>query len=348
MGNSKISVIIPMRNEEKYIGKCLDSILDSDYENGNLEILIIDSISEDKSAEIVCTYQLEFPNIKLFKNKNIFTPFAFNIGISNSTGNYIFIVSAHCEYDNDYFSMLVKYAEKLDADAVGAVSKTVILNITKTSLAIKEVLSHKFGVGNSYFRIGANSIKEVDAISGCYHKSVFKKYGAYNEKLIRNQDIELNKRIKNGGGKLYLIPYTSYSYYVREHFTDLAKNNYSNGFWNMLTAYYTKSFTSLSLRHFIPLLFILSLLVPLITSIVYPSFIWVAVVSLFSYYLLIISTSAMINFKKRTGNFIHLIICFSVLHLSYGAGSITGGISVLYKFFINKMNLLLDMKLRKK
>ena len=64
-----------------------------------------------------------------------------------------------------------------------------------------------FGVGNSDFRTGVNAVKEVDTVPfGCYKKEVFEKYGYYDERLVRNQDIELNKRIVNGGGKIYLVP----------------------------------------------------------------------------------------------------------------------------------------------
>lgn len=330
MVNKKISIIIPMRNEKNYISACIESILDSDYNQEYMEIIIIDSMSSDNSKMIVDEYVLKYKNIQYYQNPNVYTPFAFNMGIVNSSGEYIFIVSAHCKYDKDYFTVLVKYALELNADAVGAVSKTAVLNKTLKANSIKSVLSHKFGVGNSYFRIGVDELTEVDAISGCYHQNVFKKYGLYNEKLIRNQDIELNKRIKNAGGRLYLIPYTSYTYFVRENFTLLSKNNYSNGLWNILTAYYTKTLNSLSLRHFIPLLFVLSLILPLVLSIVIPKFIYVALISLSSYLLLVI----IMSFKLRdtSNSFIYLVSSFLTLHLSYGMGSLMGLSSVISKY----------------
>lgn len=330
MGSKKISIIIPMRNEENYIAQCIDSILASDYKNEDMEIIVINSMSEDSSEKIVEKYILKYKNIKSYDNPRVYTPFAFNIGIKNAKGEYVFIVSAHCKYNKNYFSVLVKYAVELDADAVGAVSKTGVLHNTAKANAIKEVLSHKFGVGNSYFRVGTDRVMEVDAISGCYHKSVFEKYGLYNEKLIRNQDIELNKRIKNGGGKLYLIPYTSYTYFVRENFLALARNNYSNGFWNILTSYYTKTFNSLSLRHFIPLLFVLSLLLPLSLSLLFPQMLWISAISLVSYLSLVIIIS--LKLRENGNNFFYLFGSFLTLHLSYGGGSLAGIFSVISKY----------------
>ena len=329
MENKKISIIIPMLNEENYISGCIESILNCDYNQEYIEIVIIDSMSTDNSRTIVDEYILEYKNIQCYVNPKIYTPFAFNMGINNSSGEYIFIVSAHCKYDKNYFTILVKYALELNADAVGAVSKTDVLNNTFKSNSIKSVLSNRFGVGNSYFRVGVDEITEVDAISGCYHRRVFEKYGLYNEKLIRNQDIELNKRIKNSGGRLYLIPYTSYTYFVRENFTLLAKNNYSNGFWNILTAYYTKTLKSLSFRHFIPLLFILSLFIPLIFSLVLPQLLWLTVLSLISYITLVI----IMSLKLRTNNnsFFYLVGSFLTLHFSYGIGSVVGVFSTIKK-----------------
>lgn len=329
MENKKISIIIPMRNEEDYIAHCIDSIIASDYEDEDMEIIIINSMSEDNSKNIVKKYMSKYKNITSYSNSNIFTPFAFNIGINYATGEYIFIVSAHCEYDKDYFSVLVKYAEELKADAVGAVSRTGVLSNSRKAHSIKKVLSHKFGVGNSYFRVGTDSIIEVDAISGCYNKSVFKKYGLYNEKLIRNQDIELNKRIKNGGGKLYLIPYTQYTYFVRENFRDLSKNNYNNGLWNILTVYHTRTFESLSIRHFIPLAFVLSLVLPVIGSLFYAPLIWIAIFSSIGYLSLVIIIS--FKLQNKSNSFFYLIPSFITLHISYGVGSLVGILSLLRK-----------------
>ncbi len=72
---------------------------------------------------------------------------------------------------------------------------------------IKKVLSSKLGVGNSYFRTGIKEIKEVDTVPfGCYKRNIFGKIGLYNTRLTRNQDIQLNKRLKNNNGKIILIP----------------------------------------------------------------------------------------------------------------------------------------------
>jgi len=326
-----ISIIIPCLNEEKHIAHCLDSILLSDYYRSKIEILVVDGMSSDKTREIVVSYSKKYAYIKLLLNPDKIVPKAMNLAIKEAKGEYIIRLDAHASYPENYFSKLIEWHQKLNADNVGCVIVTEVKNLTKKSASIKEILSHKFGVGNSDFRTGITEVKEVDTVPfGCYKKEVFEKYGLYDERLIRNQDIELNKRIINGGGKIYLIPDLKCTYYARENFTDLAKNNFANGKWNILTAYYTKTLNSLSLRHFIPLLFLLSLLVPLFFSIFIPKFAYVTLFSLSSYLALVIIMSFKLRDKKNS--FFYLIMSFLTLHLSYGLGSLMGIFSLVSKY----------------
>ena len=124
----KISIIIPTLNEEKYIKSCIDSILDSTYDKDNMEILIIDGMSCDKSREIVHSYMQKYNFIKLIDNVKKIVPVAMNIGIKQARGEYIVRLDAHASYPKDYFSKLIKWHKKLDADNVGAIIKTKVKN----------------------------------------------------------------------------------------------------------------------------------------------------------------------------------------------------------------------------
>jgi len=328
----RISIIIPTLNEERYIAQCLDSILEATYSKEKMEVIVVDGMSQDRTREIVQAYHEKYSSIHLLENQDSYTPVGMNLGINASKGEYIFILSAHAQYDSDYFMKLV---ENIDADCVGGVLVTDVKNENEKSSAIKEVLMHRFGVGNASFRTGSDKVKLVDTVAfGCYRRSTFEKYGLFDEKLIRNQDIELNKRIINGGGKIYLIPEVTCTYFAREDFMALAKNNYANGFWNILTAYYTKTLNSLSLRHFVPLLFVLSLIIPLIGSLILPKILWIALFSLVSYLSLVIIISFRI--KNSSNTIRYLIMSFLTLHLSYGWGSLMGIFSLLKKMLKGK------------
>ena len=221
-----LSVICPIYNEEKYIANCIESILLQDYPKDDLEVLFVDGMSKDRTREIVAEYTRKYPFIRLIDNPEKIVPYAMNYGIRASKGEVIIRLDAHATYEKNYFSALVRRLNELGADNVGSVCKTDVLNKTPKTLAIREVLSNKFGVGNSVFRTGIDKVMEVDTVPfGCWRRDVFDKYGLYDLRLVRNQDIELNKRILRGGGKIFIVPDTYCTYLARETFKGLAKNN---------------------------------------------------------------------------------------------------------------------------
>ncbi len=316
----KISVIVPILNEERYIAKVLESIVSSDYDKTKMEVFLVDGGSEDQTLQIIRAYQERYPFFKLLHNPDKTAPYAMNIGIEAAGGEYIVRLDAHAEYPKDYFSKLIFYHDKLQADNVGGVVVTKVKNKTATANAIKNVLSDKLGVGSA-FRSGAKGVKEVDTVPfGCYKKEVFERIGLYDKRLTRNQDIELNKRLKKAGGRIFLVPEIEATYYARESFKALVKNSFQNGKWNMLTAHYTNSFSSLSLRHYIPLFFVLSIVLPLLCC----YNVSLAVLAL--YFTAITLRSIMI---KKDTPLLHQIAAFALLHLSYGIGEIVGIILII-------------------
>ena len=295
-----------------------------DYPKDDLEVLFVDGMSVDATRGIVAEYSKRFPFIRLLDNPKRIVPSAMNIGIQAAKGKIIIRLDAHACYCDNYFSVLVKRLMELNADNVGSVCKTDVLCKTPKTLAIREVLGNKFGVGNSTFRTGVGGVMEVDTVPfGCWHSDVFRKYGLYDERLVRNQDIELNKRIIRGGGKICIVPDTYCTYYARERFRALAKNNYENGKWNVLTVFYTKKFDSLSVRHFIPLLFVLSLVLPVLASVIWGPLLLLGLVSLSVYGFALGGISLFLAYRKKL-NFFYLLISFMTLHLSYGWGALVG------------------------
>lgn len=327
----KVSVVIPCRNEEKYIEGCVRSLLTNGYSPSALEILVVDGISTDNTMVILEDLKNEFPQLKVIKNEKQVTPNALNLGIENATGEYILIASAHSSFSKGYISTLVHKISELDnAIAVGGVMQTEVKNETKKSNAIKEILSNKFGVGNAMFRVGTDEVIEVDTVPfGLYKASRLKGIGGYDERLIRNHDIELSKRLLKSGGAIYLIPDAICTYYARETYSGLTQNNFRNGKWNILTVFITKNFGSLSLRHFIPLFFVLSLILPLIAGLIWWPLALASALS-FMLYLIAVMYFASTSNTERTTVF-HLVYGFFVLHLAYGLGSLIG-ILTLPKF----------------
>lgn len=333
-----LSVICPIYNEKKYIKECIMSIIAQDYPKADLEVIFVDGMSNDGTRDIIYNKSKDYPYIRMIDNPKRIVPIAMNRGIEQAKGNIIIRLDAHAKYPTNYFSTLTKALTRLNADNVGVVCHTDVLNKTPKTLAIKEVLGNKFGVGNSTFRTGIQKVQEVDTVPfGCWKKEVFEKYGMYDVRLVRNQDIELNKRIKRGGGHIYIIPDTYCTYMARETFRALAKNNYNNGKWNILTVYYTGQFDSLSIRHFVPLTFVLSILLPTLLSLFWLPLGYIAIASLICYIIALGCISIKLATSKGL-NIAYLLMTFFTLHFSYGWGSLIGVLNISKKRLIKNDN----------
>jgi len=329
----ELSIVIPVYNEEKYIRDCLESVVNFESEE-SFEVFLVDGGSTDNTTKIIKEYQEKYPFVKLLHNPKRIVPVAMNIGIKEATGKYIVRLDAHSKFYKDYIKKLICFHNKLDADNLGGIVITEVKNKTNVSNAIKNVLSDKLGVGSA-FRTGVKKIKEVDTVPfGCYRREVFDKIGLYDERLVRNQDIELNKRLKKNGGKIYIVPDIKCIYYARETFKDLAKNNFENGKWNILTAYFTDSLTSLSIRHFVPLIFILSLILPLFLCFIFPKA-WYLSLSVLLLYLTVVGLRSY-RIKKET-TLVKQVLAFLTLHFSYGVGELAGIAKIIGKSFYNKV-----------
>lgn len=327
----KISIVIPCRNEVKYIFDFLNSVIENDYPKEYMEIFIIDGESTDGTLKIIEEFKRRNSTIKILFNKKKTVPYALNMGIKAASGDYIIRLDVHTRIPQNYFSELINSAQNLNADNVGTICLTDIKNKNSRSIAIKKVLSNQFGVGNSYFRIGSDRIREVDTVPfGCFKKEVFEKVGLFNENLERNQDIELNKRIKRVGGAIFLIPNIYSIYFAREEYLPFAKNNFATGMWNILTIYLSKRMDSISLRHFIPLIFILSIVIPLFLSIYNLTFILISFFVIIVYVLFIFFISLKLNEKGTS--ILSIIMTFVILHFSYGFGSLVGIFKINFLF----------------
>lgn len=318
-GNIIVSVIMPVYNEEKYIENCINSLLKQDYLKEHMEWIFVDGCSTDKTQAIIEKFMSKFPKlIKLLNNPNKTVPYAMNIGIKASAGKYIVRLDAHSEYANNYISKCVYYLNTTDADNVGGVAETRSNGFVGNAIAL--MLSSKFGVGNSEFRTNGKS-GYVDTVPfGAFRREVFEKYGLYDERLTRNQDNEMNYRIRNNGGKIYMAQDIRLAYYCRDSIKGIANMATKNGKWNIVTMRLCPG--AMGLRHFIPFILLLSLIIMPILAFLSPVFGWLFLIEVALY----LSLSLFFSIKSATElKYIPLLsILFPIFHLSYGFGSLVG------------------------
>src|SRR6476661_4918813 len=97
-----VTVIMPVRNEEKFLRRCMDSLLGNDYPPGRLEILVADGMSNDRSREILAEYSERFPFIRVLDNPGRIVPIGLNEAIRQAKGDIIVRVDAHTVFAPDY------------------------------------------------------------------------------------------------------------------------------------------------------------------------------------------------------------------------------------------------------
>ncbi|MCB2195286.1 MAG: glycosyltransferase family 2 protein [Bacteroidetes bacterium] len=315
----ELTVIIPCLNEEKFIEKTLKSIINSDFDKDKLEVLIYDGNSEDRSTEIIKDYEEKFDYINLRINNERIAPVAFNEGIKEANTEFVMILGAHSEVATNYFTKCVDFLQNnKNYDVVGGVLKNK--GVDKVSDSIATAMSSPFGVGGAHFRTGRKS-GDVDTVAfGVYRKSIFKKVGLFNEKLIRGQDGEMNFRIVKNDGKIYLLNTTYAEYYVRSSFKKLFKQYFQYGYWKFKLNVINKTF--ISLRQIVPSLFILLILLTIISGFYFKSVFILCLSFIILYFILGIYQSLRLAASLITR--FHILLSFIVLHISYGLGYFAG------------------------
>lgn len=334
-----ISVICPVYNEKKYITSCIESVINSDYPKDLMEVFFVDGKSQDGTVEIISQYAEKYTYIKLLENEHRTVPFALNLAIDQSIGDLIIRLDAHAKYPINYFSELVKWQIKLDADNIGGLCRTLPVDNTPVSQAIAEAVSSKFGMGNAYFRIGTSQIRKVDTVPfGCFKREVFEKIGKFDTELIRNQDDEFNGRIIKSGGSVYLLPHVVSDYYARDSFSKTSKMFYQYGLFKPLVNKKLKA--PATTRQFAPPLFVLGLICGTILSFFSTFFLFIFLFVMLVYLLTALDYGRKASNKWSNWKMIFLMpIIFFVIHVSYGWGYIKGYLKIVTRSsFQVKMN----------
>lgn len=256
MDDIEVTVIVPVLNEEKYIRKCIESLISQSYPREKMEYLFIDGGSTDATLNICKEYQTSIP-LKILHNEKRKTTYALNMGIEKALGEYIIRLDAHAEYSQDYIEKCVYWLKKTGADNVGGVATTKSSGYIGDAIAT--MLSSRFGVGNSSFRVDEKS-GYVDTVPfGAFRKGVFDEVGLFNHDLPRSEDNDLNARIKAHGGKIWLSDEIKFTYYCRDNVLDILKMGLKNG--NALFQTLKVNPKAMQLRHYVPFLFFASLII---------------------------------------------------------------------------------------
>lgn len=214
-----VSIVIPCRNEEKYIEKCIQSVLDFNIPpNLRIELIVVDGFSTDKTWEILQNFKQDCLTIITLKNQDIYVSFALNKAIKIAKGDWIMRLDAHSNFPKNYLEKCYETAKATGADNVGGMVITHPGGTGFQAGIVQALTTHVFGVGDSGFRTGIKS-GAVDTVPfGFFRREIFQKIGYFDQRLIRAQDYELNARIKSASGLVWLNPEIKAHYFNQSSF----------------------------------------------------------------------------------------------------------------------------------
>ncbi len=314
-----VSVVMPLYNEEKYIGACIESLLKQSYDPSRMEILLVDGDSKDRTCEIIESYVKRHPHIRLLHNPSKTVPYAMNIGIRAALGEFVVRLDAHSEYADDYVQACVDALEQTGADNVGG--PMVAVGRSRLQRVVAASYESPFALGGGRFH-DPNHQGDVDTVYlGAFRKEIFDKVGMFDERFTRNQDDELNLRIANAGGKIYLTPKIRSLYYSRASLKAMCSQYFQYGEWKV--AVIRKHKKPARLTHLVPAAFVLFNAVGLATLCLRPArVIYLSVMAVYALLNLFFSFSC----KKLSSVFDKLLLVWVhvLLHVSYGAGFLKG------------------------
>ena len=320
---TSVDIIIPTLNEEKFISRCLESIRTQTYPFPQMNIMVVDGGSKDRTREIVNKYCKKYSNICLLDNPLRIQSAAFNIGVSHSSSPYIVRLDAHAFYKPYYIEGCVKgLIENENRGNVGGQWDIQPQNDSLWAQTNAIFNYSMFGIGGAAYRVGAKA-GNVDTVPfGAFPRKVIDVIGGMREDLPRGEDNEYNSRIKKAGYSIYFDPQIECIYYARPTLKASCKQMFANG--ESIGHLYYVDKKSIGLRHLVPFFFVIALIIGISGAFI-NSFVLYTFLMLIGLYLLCDFCASVIASRNHGWDLlIPLFILFFCVHVSYGIGTIVG------------------------
>ncbi|HXX67552.1 MAG TPA: glycosyltransferase family 2 protein [Polyangiaceae bacterium] len=222
-----VTIVIPCRDEEPYIEACIRSVQLQDWPGDRLEILVADGMSMDATREILGRLAAEDGRIRLVDNPARVQAAGLNECIRRARGEIIVRMDVHAEYAADFVRQCVATLQRTGADNVGGAARPKARTFFQRCVAA--ALRSPLGIGGSkYRRIEAEGFVE-SVWPGAFRRSVFERAGLFDPKAITNEDAELNQRLADVGGRVFMSRDIVSHYYPRESMSSLARQYYRYG-----------------------------------------------------------------------------------------------------------------------
>ena len=317
----KVSILVPCYNEQATIRLLLDALRNQTFPRAEMEVIISDGMSTDKTRDVIAAFQKDHPDLSLrvVDNTSRTIPAAVNRAIESSRGTILVRLDAHSKPYPDYVMSCVNALEQGRGDNVGGVWEIQPGIDTWIANSIAVAAAHPLGVGDALYR-HAKEAAVVDTVPfGSFKRELIDRIGFFDETLLTNEDYEFNTRIRRAGGRIWLDPSIRSIYFARSTLVELARQYWRYGFWKwrMLRNYPD----TLRWRQALPPLFVLSLFGLSLTSIVIPFMAYVLMAELFLYFSIMIVTGigAAVH-QQKPYLIIGIPLAIPVMHITWGSG----------------------------
>ncbi len=317
-----VSIVVPIKNEERYLPQFMECIEKQTYDKTRMEVIFSDGKSTDATSEIIHSYMDNSKLvIKYMVNENENAPSGVNVGIKAASGEVILRMDAHTIYDHKYVEWNVHYLINGYGDNVGCPIET--RGEGTIGKAIAYVLSSKFGVGNSNFRVSKGG-GYVDTVPfGCFYKALIDKIGYFDETLPRAEDNDFNHRIREKGGRIYMFGEIQSIYYSRDSIDKLVRMGFANG--SGIADLMRKEKRAVGIRHLIPFAFLCMNVVGVVLAVCQVPILPLLYAIAMCFYGVLDLLFSIKSIKEQSVCSAALcVILYPIFHLSYGFGTLVG------------------------
>ena len=319
-----ITVVMPVRNEERFIASTIEQLLQQDYPPDRYEILVADGMSDDSTRAIVARMSKRHPQIRLVDNVKRLSSAGRNLGFRQGRGEVFMVIDGHCFIPTSkLLSGISATIEKNGADCLGRAQPLDPPDITDFQMAVALSRSSFLGHGKGYL-IYSSSEGPVSPVShgAIYRREVFTKVGFVDEGFDACEDVEFNYRLEKQGFKTYMSPILTVKYYPRENLRALFRQMKRYGFGR--GKFILKHPEALDLSTPIPAALVLGLAVLPVAGLFRPVLRRVLPLVYGAYLALVMLTAVRISWERGLRFFPHLVPIFLVIHSGLGLGFLSG------------------------
>ncbi len=317
----KVSIIVPCYNEQATIRLLLDAVLSQTYPRSQMEVLIADGLSTDKTRQVIAAFSADHPDLALqvLDNERRTIPAGLNLAIGSASGEIIVRLDAHSMPIPEYVERCVSDLEAGKGANVGGVWMIRPGAETWMAESISFAASHRLGVGDAMYRLKAQA-GAVDTVPfGSFRRELIQRIGGFDENLLSNEDYEFNTRIRKSGDVVWLDPQIRSTYFARASLNELAKQYWRYGFWKlkMLRRYPE----TIRWRQALPPLFVASLIILALSSLFLRFAGFVLLFEIIFYLVVLMIAGFALAIRQRKPLLAPgLVLAITTMHLAWGSG----------------------------